>query len=130
MSKVLIVDDNKDAADALGEVLELSGHESHVAYDPASALEWARDSPPDVALLDLDLPQMDGVALGRTLRRIRGGKHLRLIAVSGHAGRPYRFAALKSGFERYLVKPTDPNEIREAVDARPPLRATSSGRAT
>ena len=130
MSRVLIVDDNKDAADALSELVELSGHESHAAYDPTSALEWARESHFDVALLDLDLPQMDGVALGRTLRRIRGGKHVRLIAITGQGSLPYRFAALKAGFERYLLKPADPDDIREAVDARPALRAPSSGQAT
>ena len=93
--RVLVVDDNEDAADALSALIELSGHESWVAYDPMRALELAKETIPDVALLDLDLPQMDGVALGRTLRRIRGGKHLRLIAVTGHGG-----------FRRY-AKPAD-----------------------
>lgn len=118
MSRVLIVDDNEDAADALSALIELSGHESWVAYDPMRALELAKEMIPDVALLDLDLPQMDGVALGRTLRRIRGGKHLRLIAVTGHGGFRHRVAAMKAGFERFLVKPTDPNEIRDVIDAR------------
>src|SRR5689334_4072925 len=85
--RVLIVEDNVEAADALSDFMGLSGHDIAVAYDPESALTLAREWMPDVALLDLELPQMDGVALGRTLRRIPGGRHVRLMAVTGHAER-------------------------------------------
>lgn len=118
--RVLIVEDNVEAADALSSLMGLWGHDIAVAYDPETALSVARAWVPDVALLDLDLPQMDGVALGRTLRRIRGARHLRLMAVTGHGSLRHRFAAVRAGFERFFVKPTDASEIREVLGEAPP----------
>jgi len=124
--RVLIVEDNVEAADALSSVMGLWGHDTAVAYDPETALSLAREWIPDVALLDLDLPQMDGVALGRTLRRIRGARSLRLMAVTGHSSRRHRFAAVRAGFERFFVKPTDASEICDVL-AEPPGRSRPGG---
>jgi DNA-binding response OmpR family regulator len=113
--RVLIVEDNADAADSLSALMELWGHDISVAYDPETALALARETVPDVALLDLELPQMDGVALARTLRKIPGARHMRLMAVTGHSTVRHRSAALRAGFERYFVKPTDASEISAVI---------------
>jgi len=124
--RVLIVEDNVEAADALSSLMGLWGHDTALAYDPQTALSVAREWIPDVALLDLDLPQMDGVALGRTLRRIRGARGLRLMAVTGHGSRRYRLAAVRAGFERFFVKPTDASEICDVL-AEPPRQRPRPG---
>jgi CheY-like chemotaxis protein len=111
----LIVEDNADAADALCALLEECGHEISVAYDPQTAVALARDRLPHVALIDLDLPLMDGVALARVLRKIPGGEHIRLVAVTGHSSMQHRSAAMKAGFKQYVLKPVDPQEICDLV---------------
>ena len=119
MARVLIVEDNVDAAEALRELMVLFGHDLAVAHDPEAALALVREQVPDVALLDLDLPQMDGIALGRTLRKVPGASRLRLIAVTGHGSMQHRWAAWRAGFERYFVKPTDARELCDAIAERP-----------
>lgn len=115
MARVLIVEDDVEAADALSALLQLSGHATSVAYDPKTALALARKRVPHVALIDMDLPLMDGIALARVLRKIPGGASIRLVAVTGHGSAQHRAAAVKAGFEGYLVKPVDPQEILGVV---------------
>ena len=115
MARVLIVEDDVDAAQALSALLELSGHEVAVAYDPEAAFALARRRLPLVALIDMDLPVMDGVALARVLRKIAAGRGIHLVAVTGHGSPQHRAAAMKAGFEGYFVKPVDADDIRAAV---------------
>jgi CheY-like chemotaxis protein len=117
----LIVEDDVEAADALSALLQLSGHATTVAYDPKAALALARKRVPHVALIDMDLPVMDGIALARVLRKIPNGTSIRLVAVTGHGTSQHRAAALKAGFEGYFVKPVEPQQILEVIGgpARP-----------
>src|SRR5262249_25586237 len=112
---VLVVDDNRDAADALGVLLRLWGHEPVVAYDGPPALELARRAPPDVALLDVRLPGRDGRDLGARLRELPGLGHLGLVALTGLP--PLRHQAADSGFAAVLSKPVEPDELRALVGA-------------
>jgi signal transduction histidine kinase/CheY-like chemotaxis protein len=101
--RVLVVDDNADAAAMLHAYLEELGHEPAVAHDSVAALELAGTFKPDIAVLDIGLPVMDGYELARRLRD-RLGK-LRLIALTGYGQEADRTRAAEAGFEQHLVKP-------------------------
>lgn len=106
--RVLVVDDNIDAADLLSEALEGLGYETCTAYDGPSALEVAATFDPDIALLDIGLPAMDGYELAR---RLRGSppstKPLRLIALTGYGRDTDRTQTRAAGFDYHMVKPID-----------------------
>ena len=103
--RVLVVDDNVDAAQTLRELLVTLGHESAVAYDGVAALELACSFKPDIAMLDIGLPVMDGYELARKLREQLGPEKPRLIAVTGYGQDADRARAREAGFGSYLVKP-------------------------
>jgi PAS domain S-box-containing protein len=103
--RVLVVDDNVDAAQMLHEFLESLGHEAMVAYDGATALEVAGRFKPDVAVLDIGLPVMDGYELAVELRGRFGRAELRLIAVTGYGQDADRARSRAAGFDHHLVKP-------------------------
>ena len=107
---VLVVDDNRDAADSLALLVEAFGHSAEVAYDGPSAIEKARRHPPDVVLCDLGLPGMTGFDVARAIHSER--KEIRIIAVTGYT-RPEDMAqATAAGFVGYVVKPPEPDAIR------------------
>jgi CheY-like chemotaxis protein len=108
--RVLVVDDNHDAADSLAMLLEMDGHHSRVAHDGAQALALAQTFAPEVALLDIGLPGMDGYELARALRE-RLGPSLLLVALTGWSGDDAREQALAQGFDVHMTKPADPLEI-------------------
>ena len=103
--RVLVVDDNEDAAFLLQRALRRRGHEALVAYDGPSALELAATSPPDVALLDLGLPVMDGLELATRLRAAHPATLL--VAVTGYGQQQDRERSAAAGFAHHLVKPID-----------------------
>ena len=104
--KILVVDDNEDAATMLGDALEQLGYEVAVAYDGPSALRIAAAFVPDVALLDLGLPVMDGFELAERLREQQPPtKRAHLVAVTGYGQDSDRQRSTRAGFERHLVKP-------------------------
>ena len=105
--RVLVVDDNKDAADILSESLEILGCETQVAYDGPSALRMAETFRPEVALLDIGLPVMDGYELARLLRQRHAARGIRLIAVTGYGQASDRQQSKEAGFDAHLVKPLD-----------------------
>jgi two-component system CheB/CheR fusion protein len=117
--RVLVVDDNVDAALTLQEFLTMLGHEAAIAHDGVAALEIAAAFRPDIAVLDIGLPVMDGYELARKLRDQldRGG--LRLIAVTGYGQEADRARARDAGFDHHLVKPI-------ALDALMPLLAPAT----
>ncbi|AKJ02082.1 signal transduction histidine kinase [Archangium gephyra] len=105
--RVLVVDDNRDAADILSETLELLGCQTQVAYDGPSALRMAETFQPEVALLDIGLPVMDGYELARLLRQRYADRGIRLIAVTGYGQASDRQQSKEAGFDAHLVKPLD-----------------------
>jgi CheY-like chemotaxis protein len=114
--KVLIVDDNEDALALLGEALALSGYETHTATDAASAIARAQTLRPQVALLDIGLPVMDGYDLARQLRRTSGLEKLRLVAITGYGQAADRERARSAGFDEHLVKPISVDDVQRVVE--------------
>jgi signal transduction histidine kinase len=102
--RVLVVDDNADAADLLSMLLEQLGHEVAVANDSRTAISLAASFAPDVAVLDIGLPEMDGYELAAHLR---GRSSLRLVALTGYGGEQDRTKSADAGFDMHLVKPVD-----------------------
>ena len=109
--RVLVVDDNRDAADSLALLLQLWGHLPVVAYDGPSALEAARASPPDLVLLDIGLPGMNGFELASRLRGQPGGDDLLLVAITGYGQASDVRRAREVGFDHHFVKPIDPDVL-------------------
>ncbi|HEY0512116.1 MAG TPA: ATP-binding protein [Thermoanaerobaculia bacterium] len=112
--RVLVVDDNADAAELLATSVQMMGHLARVAHDGPTGLRIAAQFRPDVALLDIGLPVMDGYELARHLRALPGLAAVRLIAVTGYSQESDRLDAEAAGFERHLVKPIQLEQI-EAV---------------
>lgn len=105
--RVFVVDDNADTANGMARLLKLSGHEVRVAHDAESALNVARDYHPEVLLLDIGLPGMDGYELASRLRREKWSKDSTLIAVSGYGEAQARDCSKTAGFNHHLVKPVN-----------------------
>jgi|SRR5579871_2472765 len=105
--RVLIVDDNEDAANSLAMVLKLSGHETSSVYSAADALEAAASFKPDVVLLDIGLPGMDGYEVAQKMRELPGLRNVRLIAVTGYGRADDRLRARDAGFDDHLTKPVE-----------------------
>jgi PAS domain S-box-containing protein len=105
--RVLIVDDNQDAAELLAEALSESGYVVRVALDGAAALRALQEERPDVALLDIGLPVMDGYELARRVRSDPALRSLRMLAVTGYGQAKDRAKAEAAGFDAHLVKPVD-----------------------
>ena len=103
--RVLVVDDNRDLAESLGELLAAEGFEVRLALDGPAALAAAEDFEPQVIFLDVGLPVMDGYQVAARLRRRRSGVAARLVALTGHGTDQDRRRALNAGFDRHLVKP-------------------------
>ncbi|QOY96587.1 PAS domain-containing protein [Massilia sp. UMI-21] len=114
--KVLVVDDNVDAAETLGLLLAAQGHEVVVEHEPMRALERARSSAPHVCLLDIGLPGMDGRELARRLRAQPETADAVLIAVTGYGQRQDREQAFAAGFQHHLVKPVDFDTLARLLD--------------
>ena len=105
--RILIVDDHHDAGDSLATLLRLLGHEVRVSYDGAAALEVARSFVPQVGLLDIGMPGMDGIELARRLRGERSLERLLLVALTGYGRDEDRQRSGEAGFNAHLVKPVD-----------------------
>ncbi len=103
--RILIVDDNIDAADSLGIMLAHAGHEVRIAYGGRQALETAARFTPDTMILDLGMPEMDGYAVARAVRSNPQLRHVRLIALSGYGQEEDRRRTSAAGFDQHLVKP-------------------------
>jgi signal transduction histidine kinase len=115
--RVLVVDDNEDAAVILMQALEQLGYQVRVAHDGPSALDACAAFHPDVALLDIGLPVMDGYELAQRLRELRQGQpHLRLVAITGYGQDKDRERSRRAGFEQHLVKPLDLAKIERAIE--------------
>jgi PAS domain S-box-containing protein len=105
--RILVVDDNVDAAETLSRLLRLSGHEVRVAHDGLAALAAAREMNPDVVLLDIGLPKLDGLEVARSLRARADGRRLLLVAITGFGQSEDRARTAAAGFDHHLTKPVD-----------------------
>jgi len=112
---VLVVDDNRDAADSMAVFLELAGFDTQVELDGARALDLAAASAPDVVLLDIGLPGLDGYEVARRLRTLPDGDRCLLIALTGYGQQDDRRRAHEAGFDVHLVKPADPDAVVELI---------------
>jgi two-component system CheB/CheR fusion protein len=117
--RVLVVDDVADAADVLAMVVETGGHRVQVARSGEAAIELAAACRPDVVLLDLGMPGMDGYEVARRLREQEGGARLTIIAVTGYAQDEDRARTHAAGFDRHLVKPVDLDALRRLLQELP-----------
>jgi signal transduction histidine kinase/CheY-like chemotaxis protein len=112
--RVLVVDDNKDAAETLAEMVRMFGHDAEVAYDGPTAVRRAREYHPDVVLCDIGLPGMDGYEVAHELRATRD-RDIRLVAVSGYAQPEDVKRAVEAGFDGHVAKPCDPEQIERLL---------------
>ena len=116
--RVLVVDDHQELATGLAELLERWGHEARVAFDGPSGLEAARGFQPDLILLDLGLPGMDGYAVAQTLRRELSLSSMEVAALTGYAHADDRRRARESGIDHYFTKPVDLAALRRLLESR------------
>jgi CheY-like chemotaxis protein len=113
--RVLVVDDNVDAAETLTMLLELLGHEARAAHDGASALALARDFRPEITFLDIGLPGMSGHEVARQFRDDAGLAGCMLVALTGWGTEDDKRRCQEAGFDLHLTKPVDPAAIEEAL---------------
>jgi two-component system, chemotaxis family, CheB/CheR fusion protein len=106
--RILVVDDNIDAADSLAEVLRASGHDVHTEYEGAAAIRAVQSHRPDVVLLDIGLPKLNGYETAREIRAIDPQRPVVLVAVTGWGQDEDRRRSRQAGFDHHLVKPLDP----------------------
>jgi PAS domain S-box-containing protein len=120
--RVLVVDDNRDAAESLAEMLKLMGHAVRVAFDGRVAVALAEVELPEVVLLDLGMPDLDGFETARRVRALPGGHALELVALTGWGEDQAQRRSREAGFDRHLVKPVEPAELARilAVPAAAP----------
>ena len=112
--RVLVVDDNRDAAESLAQLVQMFGHDAEVAYDGPSAIRKACGNLPDVMLCDIGLPEMDGYAVAKEIRA-QGGQGVRLIAVTGYAQPEDLAKAAAAGFDGHIAKPPAPEDIEQLL---------------
>jgi len=113
--RLLVVDDNRDAADSLAMLLCLQGHEVRVAHDGPAALKLAEGYRPEMIFLDIGMPGMDGYEVARRLRQQPGLEKVVLAALTGWGQQEDRRRTAEAGFDHHLVKPVEPNDLEELL---------------
>ena len=119
--RVLVVEDNPDSAESLALLLRRYGHKVSIALDGPRAIELARASPPDVVLLDLGLPGMDGCQVAKRLNEQATPKPSFLIAVTGYGWDSDRQRTHEAGFNLHLLKPVDPEQLKSLLMKLQPI---------
>ncbi len=110
-----MVDDNVDAADALAMLLRLSGHDAVTAFDGLEALGRAAEFQPDIVLLDIGMPRLDGYGTARAMRAEPWGRDLTLVALTGWGQPKDRDRTVEAGFDAHLVKPVATEKLMEII---------------
>ena len=113
--RILVIEDNQDAAETLCDLLELFGYQAEIASSGAAGVEAARRSRPDVVLCDIGLPVMDGYAVARELRADPRTEKIPLIALTGYGREADRRQAVEAGFDLHLVKPVGPEVLKRLL---------------
>ncbi len=114
-ARILVADDNRDAAQSLAFMLEIEGHDVRTAHDGVEAVELAEAFRPQLALLDIGMPRQDGYAAARELRGKAWGGSVCLVALTGWGQEEDRLRAQEAGFDRHLVKPVDPKILNALI---------------
>jgi DNA-binding response OmpR family regulator len=118
--RVLVVDDNADAADSLAMLLQVRGDDVRVAYDGEQALFAEQEFKPDVLLLDIGMPKLSGYDVARRVRDARGGEVF-IVAITGWGQEEDRQRAREAGFDHHFTKPVDYAKLLDLIDrAKPP----------
>jgi CheY-like chemotaxis protein len=113
---ILVIDDNRDAADVLGMLLRMLGHTVHIAHGGAMALDQIEELHPDLVFLDIGMPHIDGYEVARRVRQNPKLPETRVIAVTGYVDQRRRDLAAEAGFDDYLVKPANVNDLQAVID--------------
>ncbi|MBX9583084.1 MAG: response regulator, partial [Gemmataceae bacterium] len=114
-TRVLVVDDNRDAAESLALLLEVLGHPVWAAHDGPAALAAAREHRPEVVLLDVGMPGMNGYEVAARLRAMPEAAGAAVVAVTGFGQEADRQRSREAGFDHHLVKPVDPETLQELL---------------
>lgn len=117
--RILIADDNRDAADSLGMLLKLAGHDIRIARTGGEALAVANQFRPEVGVIDIGMPDIDGYEVAERIRHEAWGEEMTLIAVTGWGQADDKRRALAAGFDRHMTKPVDPEELERAFRKTP-----------
>ncbi|HKT74383.1 MAG TPA: PAS domain S-box protein [Steroidobacteraceae bacterium] len=117
MQQIMVVDDNRDAADSIAMLLKLWGHEAVCVYSGAEALRVAKQHPPDVVLLDIGLPGMDGYEVATRLRQMPEASRATLVAITGYSQEEDRQRTQRAGFDHHLVKPVAPDTLQSLLQS-------------
>ncbi|MCC2955494.1 response regulator [Massilia sp. IC2-477] len=125
--RILVADDNTDAADSLAALLQAGGHTVRTVYDGAQALQAAPAFAPDLAFLDIGMPGMDGYQTARALRALPGLKDLRLVALTGWGAQEDRARSREAGFDHHLLKPAAPEQLAAILGAEGDIGVENSG---
>ena len=113
--RILVVDDNRDAADTLALLVASFGYEARAVYDGEQAIEQAAMFAPDMALVDIGMPGLDGYETVSRIRTQRGNVHLILVAVTGRTGEKDKKRAYACGFDLYVAKPMSSQTLQELL---------------
>jgi CheY-like chemotaxis protein len=113
--RILVADDNRDAAETLAIILRLEGHDVELAHDGAAALQSFAARRPDVALLDIGMPRADGYEVARRIRADPAGVDVKLIAITGWAQEADKARSRDAGFDHHLTKPIEPSLLIELL---------------
>jgi CheY-like chemotaxis protein len=126
--RILVVDDNVDAAETLCTILEMWGHEAHVAYNGQEALKLLPTIEPQTALLDIGLPGMNGYELAKAIRALPQSQSVFLVAITGYGDASAREHSLQAGFDHHMTKPVDLEALQALLIAnlRPPPESSVS----
>jgi two-component system, chemotaxis family, CheB/CheR fusion protein len=125
--RVLIVDDSEDGAESLAMLLQIGGHETHKAHDGISAIEAAERLRPDVMLLDIGLPRLNGNEVCSRIRQTTWGKELTIVALTGWGQEEDRDRSTDAGFNAHMVKPVDHDVLMKLIASLPSLSASAPG---
>ena len=121
--RILIADDNRESADSLAKLLEIIGNETQIAHDGLAAFNLAMTCRPDVMLLDIGMPKMNGYDTARRIREQAWGTNILLVALTGWGQEEDRRKSLEAGFNLHMVKPLDLLALEKLLDG---LQATTA----
>ncbi len=124
--RILVVDDNRMSADSMAKLLELTGHEAHTAYDGLEAVAAAATFRPDVILLDIGLPKLNGYEAARKIREQPWGKNIVMVALTGWGQDEDRQKSKEAGFNGHLVKPVELTALMKLLEELHPTAGSDS----